>query len=159
MRFWLNRGVSGFRVDAVPHLFEVAPNAKNELPDEPVSGNTNDTDDWGYLNHIHTVDQPEVIDMVYQWRKVLEDFQNEHGGESKIMMTEAWSPLNIIMQYYGNATHNGSHIPFNFQMIERLWNESNAHDYIACIDDWMKNLPKQQVPNWVVSVFYVQHLS
>lgn len=66
-------------------------------------------------------------------------------------MTEAYSKLDVIQQYFGNATHNGSHIPFNFQMIERLWSESNAIEYIACIDDFMKIVPNDQVPNWVVS--------
>lgn len=61
LRFWLNRGVSGFRIDAVPHLFEVRATDKGRLPDEPLSGNTKDPEDYGYLNHIFTVDQPETI--------------------------------------------------------------------------------------------------
>lgn len=150
LRFWLDRGVSGFRIDAVPHLFEVEPNERGLLPDEPLSGNTKDTDDWGYLKHVFTVDQPETIDMVYQWRQVLEDHRTEHGGESRIMLTEAYSPLNILVKYYGNETHKGSHVPFNFQMLTRLWNESNANDYISCIDDWMKIVPENQVANWVM---------
>lgn len=64
LRFWLKRGVSGFRIDAVPHLFEVKPNEQSRLPDEPLSGNTKDPEDYGYLKHIFTVDQPETIDMV-----------------------------------------------------------------------------------------------
>jgi glycosidase len=33
MRFWLNRGVDGFRFDAVPHLIETGPNAWYGLPE------------------------------------------------------------------------------------------------------------------------------
>lgn len=150
LRFWLKRGVAGFRVDAVPHLFEVIPNEQGRYPDEPLSGNTKDPDDWSYLKHIFTTDQPETIDMVYQWRQVLDEFRRENGGDEPIMLTEAYSPLNVIAQYYGNSTHNGSHIPFNFQMLTRLWNESNANDYIASIDDFMKIVPQNQVANWVV---------
>lgn len=68
IRFWLDRGVSGFRVDAVPHLFEIAQNEKGRLPDEPLSGNTKDTDDWGYLKHIFTVDQPETIGNLSEYK-------------------------------------------------------------------------------------------
>lgn len=110
LRFWLDRGVSGFRIDAVPHLFEIQMNGKGRLPDEPLSGNTKDDNDWSYLKHIFTVDQPETIDMVYQWRQVLEDYRHEHGGDARIMLTEAYSPLNILAKYYGNETHNGSHV-------------------------------------------------
>ncbi|XP_055295300.1 maltase A3-like [Sitodiplosis mosellana] len=150
LRFWMDRGVSGFRIDAVPHLFEVPANKNGRLPDEPRSGNTNDPDDWNYLKHIFTVDQPETIDMVYQWREVLDEHQRQNGGDARIMLTEAYSSLNIISQYFGNATHNGSHVPFNFQLLTRVWNESNAVDYISCIDDFMKIVPKNQVANWVV---------
>lgn len=140
----------GFRIDAVPHLFEVRSNENGRVPDEPLSGNTKDPDDWSYLKHIFTVDQPETIDMVYQWRQVLDAHQREHGGDPRIMLTESYSPLNIVAAYYGNATHNGSHVPFNFQLLTRLWNESTAPDYSACIDDWMKIVPQHQVANWVV---------
>lgn len=142
----------GFRIDAVPHLFEVKPSANNEIPNEPITENTDDKDDWLHLFHVHTYDLPETTDMVYQWRKLLDDYQRTYGGETRIMMTEAWSPLTVLRQYYGNSTHDGSHIPFNFQMIERLKNTSNAHDFVACIDDWMKSLPKHCAANWVVYI-------
>lgn len=66
------------------------------------------------------------------------------------MMTEAYSALNIIKQYFGNATHGGSHIPFNFQMLTRLSNSSTARDYVACMKDFMNIVPSTYVPNWVV---------
>lgn len=47
--FWMNKGVSGFRVDAVVTLFEVAPDAKGNLPDEPKSGTCSDPNDHCYL--------------------------------------------------------------------------------------------------------------
>lgn len=150
--FWMDRGVYGFRIDAVPYLFEVRPDPKSgRIPNEPESGKSNDKESYDYLNHVFTVDQPETIDMVYQWRKLLTDYGNEHGGDNRVMMTESYSSLNIVAKYYGNGTHDGSHIPFNFQWIMRLWNESNAYDYIACIDDWMKIVPEKKVANWVVS--------
>lgn len=57
IRFWLGKGVSGFRVDAIPTLFEIAPDSRGNLPDEPKSGNPNcDKNDFCYLNHIYTND-------------------------------------------------------------------------------------------------------
>lgn len=150
MRFWLDRGVFGFRVDAISHLFEIQPNEEGVLPDEPSSGNTKDADNWSYLNHIFTYDQPETVDMVYQWRQVLDDYSKEHGGESRIMLTEAYSPLDVLDKYYGNATHDGSHVPFNFQLLSRITNWSNARNFISCFDDWMKIVRKNRVANWVM---------
>lgn len=37
LKFWLDKGVAGFRVDAITHMYEVQPAADNSLPDEPFS--------------------------------------------------------------------------------------------------------------------------
>lgn len=150
LRFWLDRGVAGFRIDAVPHLFEIQPDKDGYIKDEPLSGDTNDTDAYEYLDHIYTVNQPETIDMLYQWRDVLDEYKIQHGGDTRVLMTEAYSPLDTLVKYFGNATHDGSHIPFNFLFIERLWNGSNAHDVNGCIDDWLQMVPEGRTSNWVV---------
>lgn len=153
IRFWLDRGVSGFRIDAVPHLFEIPKDSNGRFKDEPRNENNNDPDDWGYLIHIYTTNQPETIDMIYQWREVLDEYKEQHGGDTRVMLTEAYSSLDVLKQYFGNGVRNGSHIPFNFQLIERIKNDSIASDYIACINDWMNILPAGHPANWVVSIF------
>lgn len=49
--FWLNKGVSGFRVDAINHLFE-----DPELKDEQLSGKTFDKNSYDYTDHANTKD-------------------------------------------------------------------------------------------------------
>lgn len=49
--FWLSKGVSGFRIDAVNHLFE-----SEDLLNEPPSGSDNDPKSYGYLHHYYTKD-------------------------------------------------------------------------------------------------------
>lgn len=56
LTYWLDRGVAGFRVDAVPWCFEVLPDETGRYPDEPLSGYTDDPDDSSYLLHIYTQD-------------------------------------------------------------------------------------------------------
>jgi alpha-glucosidase len=64
LRFWIERGVDGFRVDAVPHIVEDA-----EFTDEertyyegvpPTS--------YDYLYHVHTTNRPETYDIIKEWR-------------------------------------------------------------------------------------------
>lgn len=43
--------------------------------------------------------------MVYQWREVLEEHHRKNGGDARIMLTEAYSPLNIIQQYFGKQPY------------------------------------------------------
>lgn len=137
-------------MDAVAHLFEVEQNVEGKLPDEPLSGNTSDPDDYEYLNHIYTVNLRETFDMVFQWRKLLDDYQLENGGESLVMMTERYGPPDEVTKYYGNSTHEGAQIPFNFQLIG-LQYQSKAQEYVDAIDSWMKWIPGNHFANWVVS--------
>lgn len=50
LRFWLDRGAAGFRVDAVNHLFEYA-----DLRDEPID-NPGDPLAYGYTHKDYTKD-------------------------------------------------------------------------------------------------------
>lgn len=76
LRFWLRKGVSGFRCDAVPFLFEVEKNAEGNYDDEPLSGNCqDDADAYCRLNHTKTMDLDETFDMIYQWRNVTEEVE------------------------------------------------------------------------------------
>lgn len=35
----------------------------------------------------------------------------------RIIITEAYSPIEILIQYYGNATRRGDHLPFSFRLV------------------------------------------
>ncbi|KAL9920716.1 maltase A3-like [Glossina fuscipes fuscipes] len=150
MRFWLRKGVAGFRIDSVAHVYEVAPNSLGDWPDEPRNMAVNDPDDWSYLQHTYTVDQPESTQLLYEWRKVLDDFQQQHGGDERIIMAETYSPIEVIMKYYGNDTVNGVQIPFNFLLITWLTNASSAYDYAKAIHTWLDNMPNGRTANWVL---------
>ena len=67
LQFWLDRGVSGFRMDAVPFLFE-----DPEMRDEPQSGKTEDPEDYNFLNHTFTWNSPQVGMMNKNWYKILQ---------------------------------------------------------------------------------------
>lgn len=60
MRFWLDRGIDGFRIDALQFLY-----FDEELRDEPerttpmLSGTAHP--DWLRLDHVHTLDLPDVV--------------------------------------------------------------------------------------------------
>lgn len=51
LKFWLRRGVAGFRVDAINHLFE-----DDRFNDEPRNDEVSDSNSYEYLQHIYTKD-------------------------------------------------------------------------------------------------------
>nr|XP_016942916.2 maltase A3-like [Drosophila suzukii] len=144
LRFWLQKGAYGFRIDAVPHVFEPP-----DWPDEPRNEEVSDPEDYNYLLHIYTKNQPENVELVYEFREVIEEIDAELGGDDRVLLTEAYSPLDVLMQYYGNETHKGSQIPFNFELLTKISNSSDAYHYSELIHNWLDNMPEGQVANWV----------
>ena len=141
MRFWLVMGVDGFRVDAIPHLFE-----DERLRDEPLSGKIDDPDNYGYLDHIYTKDMPKNYEMIRQWRDVIDEYSKE-DNVSRVMMVEAYTNEELTMKYYDF----GAHFPFNFNFITGVNENSTASDFKNVIDRWMSNMPEGATANWVVS--------
>ncbi|XP_034476692.1 maltase A1 [Drosophila innubila] len=155
LTYWLDRGVAGFRIDAVPWCFEALPDAEGRYPDEPLSGYTDDPDDASFLKHIYTQDQPETVDMVYQWRRLLDDYKRVHGGDTRILMVETYSAVDYVMKFYGNRTTNGAQIPFNFQFIvggngDKDNTQLNAVGFVKIINSWLGQMPAGQTANWVM---------
>jgi len=146
LRFWLDKGASGFRVDAVNHLFEV-----EDLRDEPID-NPSDPLSYGYTRKDYTKDLDEVYDMIYQWRVVLDEYQRDHQGETRIMMSEAYANETFTMKYYQSADglRQGSHMPFNFVLINELYGDSKAADFKRVIDARINALPSGRMTNWVI---------
>lgn len=132
----MDKGVDGFRVDAIPFLFEV-----EDLRDEPLSGQTNNPINNNYTLHIYTQNLDETYDMVRQWRKVLDEY------ESRVLMMEAYTNISKTMEYYDA----GATFPFNFGFIEALKNGSTTQECKEVIDTWMSSMPKGSIANWVVS--------
>lgn len=151
IRFWLDKGVAGFRVDAIPHLFEVDKEQYGgRYPDEPRTGNE-DPDDYEYLNHIYTKDQDETYDMVYQWREVFDEYKAK-DGMTRVMMTEAYTSIKDTMRYFGEGDRLGSHMPFNFALISDVNGGSSAAEIKYAVDKFMTFKPIDRLANWVVRV-------
>lgn len=151
LKFWLAKGVAGFRVDAVETLFEISPDARGNFPDEPLSGECNDPDGSCYLKHIYTRDFDEVYDTLYEWQELLEQFRRENGGVERILMTQGSSEIDSIIRYYGDGKRNGSRIPFNFHLMS-VNRASKATEYKKLIDDFLSKVPAGYEANWVVSI-------
>ncbi|TRY72059.1 hypothetical protein TCAL_06729 [Tigriopus californicus] len=142
LRFWIEgQGVDGFRMDAVPFLFE-----DPEFLDEPQRPGATDPDAHDYLEHIYTFNLPEVYDMIGQFRSVLDEYE-EVDGLPRVMMVEALSQdlsVQDLMKYY-----DVSDFPFNFNFVVQLEAPMEAAEVKKQVDDWLDNTPEGKTPNWV----------
>jgi alpha-glucosidase len=136
LRFWLARGVDGFRVDAIHHLVE-----DEQLRDNPLNPEwREDMSPARRLIRLRTMDQPEVHQAIAAMRQVAD----EYGG--RLMIGEAYLPIDRLMAYYGvNLT--GFHLPFNFHLISAPWKPAAIADLI---ETYERALPTGGWPNWVL---------
>ncbi|XP_050421279.1 maltase 2-like isoform X2 [Adelges cooleyi] len=145
LRFWLDKGVDGFRVDALPFLVE-----DSSFRDEPLLDPNAVDDNYTYflLDHIYSRDQPQTYTIVEEFRSVLDEY-TKIDGNTRLMLTEAYASINYTMLYYSQDKPR-AHMPFNFNLISYLNTSSTANDFKDVIDLWMDNMPRGRWPNWVI---------
>lgn len=140
LKFWLDRGVDGFRIDAIALLVEDA-----QLRDEPRSKNDVPPDDYDFLEHVYTRNLPETYDIVQSWKWLMDKYSREHGTDEKLALMEVGGELPFVMKYY----HIGVD-PFNFQFLGDINNRSTPRDFGRGILTWMKFMPRGKIANWVI---------
>lgn len=83
IEFWMDLGADGFRMDAVPHMFEALPGEDGFYPNEPLTGNSFLTpDDPGYTNQEHVRDLQDLYDVVYEWRSFVDEWKETHDSDT-----------------------------------------------------------------------------
>ncbi len=136
LRFWLARGVDGFRIDVLWHIVKA-----EGLPDNPP--NPDYRPSMGEMSRVlqtHSTDQPEVHVIAAEMRRIADTY-----GE-RVLIGELYLPLDRLMTYYGPGL-SGVHLPFNFQLLEAPW---NARIIEAIIREYEAALPPGAWPNWVL---------
>ncbi|XP_039764935.1 maltase 1-like isoform X2 [Pararge aegeria] len=151
MKFWLDKGVDGFRVDALPYMMEADPaDHGGRYPDDPLSGLAEfKPHQLGYTIPLYTKDLIELYDVVYEWREFIDQYQKDKGGETRVIFSEGYANVSMTMLYYGNEDGDiGAHFPFNFDFIRELSDESTARDFAYTVLRWLTYMPAGAVPNW-----------
>jgi alpha-glucosidase len=139
MRFWLDRGVDGFRVDVIWRLIkddQFRDNPPNPVPPEARVDRAPHRD----LIPFYTADRPEVHTVIAGLRRVVDAY------DDRVLIGEIYLPPDRLVAYYGRDLE-GAHLPFNFALIETPW---NARGLAELIDGYERALPEGGWPNWVL---------
>ena len=137
LRFWLKRGVDGFRVDVMWMMIkddqfrDDPPN-----PDYQPGGSSHDR-----LLPLYTADRPEVHEVVAGLRSVLDEFGD------RVLIGEIYLPIDRLVTYYGPHL-NEAQLPFNFQLL--LMSGWSAETIARIITDYEGAMPAGGWPNWVL---------
>jgi alpha-glucosidase len=137
LRFWMGRGVDGFRVDVMNHMIKDARFRDNPPNPDYKPGRQRP---YAELLAVHSADQPEVHDIVAMMRRVFDEY------DERVIIGEIYLPIERLVAYYGE-NGRGAHLPFNFQLVLLPW---NARKIDAAIRAYEAALPAHGWPNWVL---------
>lgn len=132
MRFWLERGVDGFRLDALPMLVKDA-----RLRDNPPDPRWRPgQSDYRRLKPEFTVDRPEMLDVVRFLRDVVDEFGD------RVLTAEMGLPPERLARYHALVD-----VPMNFGLVTRPWTAERLATRIA---RYLAAVPPGAWPNWVL---------
>jgi alpha-glucosidase len=137
LRFWLERGADGVRVDAIQVVMKDEQFRDN--PPNPAYREGVD-DPYDALLRQYSADRPEVHRLIARMREVVE------GYGDRVLIGEIYNEVERMMAYYGEGGR-GVHFPYNFQLIKLPW---NARTLDAAIRRYERLLPPGAWPNWVL---------
>jgi alpha-glucosidase len=122
MRFWLDRGVAGFRLDAVSRLFEDL-----NLHDDPILPGKNAYGDPN-IQHKYTDNLPEIHEVLREMRRVVDGYPG-----NPVLISEADEPnIKELTRMYG-AKNDEVQLPMDFQIADV--NKLSARDFRTLLDE------------------------
>ncbi|SEB25611.1 alpha-amylase family glycosyl hydrolase [Variovorax sp. YR216] len=144
LRFWLRRGVDGFRVDVLSQIIKDAQFRDNPPNPDFIDGQ----DPFHRWLMLYNTDLPEVQQIVAEMRRVVDAFSDARS--SRVLIGELYLPLPRLVAYYGlnaEGVLEGVQLPFNFQLIETEWQAARIDRLVR---DYEAALPPDAAPNWVL---------
>lgn len=130
LRFWLNLGVDGFRVDAVYFLF------KSDVYEDEPSNPTyifGQHEPYDELLHPHTFARPETLDMMKKMVELVEQYPNT------FIVTEVYTDLAELIKMYQTISKQ-CYAPFNFSFITLPWRADRHKEFLDAYDSQVGEL-------------------
>lgn len=135
MRFWLDRGVDGFRVDASAVL--IKDDLLRDNPRDPEADHSKPPPQR--YTPVFTDDRPDAMGCIEWLRSVVDE-------RDRLLCGEVQGKTDRIGHFYGNAKPR-LHLPLNFALLDSEW---DAFSLQAAIDAYYNALPKGAWPVWVI---------
>jgi alpha-glucosidase len=113
LRFWLDRGVAGFRIDVAHAMVKdraLRDNPPTTEEDHPIVRRLP-------LREVHNMNQPEVHDVLRRWRRVVDSY-----GPGRMLVGETWVfGVERLVPFYGTGSDEldlGFNFPFAFSELD-----------------------------------------
>jgi alpha-glucosidase len=139
LRFWLDRGADGFRIDVAHGLVKAS-----GLPDAPPGHEIADTE---RTSDLPMWDQPGVHDIYRRWRRLTDSYAVAGEDADRILCAEAWVvPADALAAY---VRPDELHQSFNFAFLMSPWIASALKQEIKASLEAVAEIRSPQT--WVLS--------
>ncbi|MFO7694648.1 MAG: alpha-amylase family glycosyl hydrolase, partial [Vicinamibacterales bacterium] len=143
MRFWLDRGIDGFRVDVIHNLLK--DEALRDDPPNPDFVPGPGANPYHSLRHLHSSDQPDVHRLMRWFRRRIDAYP----GRVLIGEVEYGSSVERLARFYGDDDE--LHLALNFSLMTLPWESAAIADHLARYD---AALPPGACPTFVVGTHH-----
>jgi alpha-glucosidase len=141
MRFWLARGVDGFRLDAIHCMVKDVQLRDNPPNTEGVQLIHRPQEEFDQQIHLYDYATDELHGVLREMRAVLDEFDERLGiGEIHVFDWPKWA------SYYGQQLDE-LHLPFNFGLLGIEWEAAEVRALVAELE---RVIPTGGWPNYVL---------
>ena len=127
LRFWLDRGVDGFRVDAVMPVIKDEQFRDNPTRAEKRFGK--DTGAAGQQLRVYSSNQPELHDLLRGFRSLVDQYEGE-----RVLLGEVYTMDSATAaEYYGN--NDEFQLVLNVTLVNHSWEAEGLRHYVEAFDN------------------------
>ncbi len=141
-RFWMRRGVDGFRIDTA-HFIMKDPDFQDNPPAPAGPQAHKPMGDYDTQLHLHDKGHEDIHPLYRELRQLVDGFDGSERvlvGEIHLYDFPAWA------RYYGEALDE-LHLPFNFDLLRAPWTAAGLR---ASVDGLEAAVPEGAWPNYVL---------
>jgi len=152
LRFWLDRGVDGFRID-VAHFIMKDPDLRDNPPNPNVGSDTPAAYAWAGQQHVNDLGHPDVHAVFREIRQLLDAYGDQHPRVSIGEIHEFDWPTWV--SYYGSNLDE-LHMPFNFALLNVPWTAPDVRAIVEAVEEVVSG---GAWPNYVLGNHDTQRLA
>jgi len=140
-RFWLGRGVDGFRIDVAAAVAKDPELRDNPLDPDPKPGQFGA--EWLRQVHAHDFEHPDIVAMWQGFRRVLDEAE----PPARVSIAEVASDDLVRWARYYGPQLDAVHMPFGFHLVRADWHAAWLRAAITRVE---AAVPDGAWPNWVL---------
>ncbi|XP_065223127.1 probable maltase [Planococcus citri] len=145
MKFWLEKGVSGFRVDAPMMFME-----DEQLRDNPtVPPDANMFTVFSFCEY--TYNHPDTFRFIGELNVFLQQFDRKSRRKNQtVFIGETYGSMETVIKYYGTKRYPLFNLPLNYFSVELLGRYLDAHQLHNNLQTWLDKVPKNMQSSWAL---------